>query len=223
MQPLPHGYTNDTRSDGSTVVKLYQGPHRESRRSTERAVLSRLAGVVPVPRLIAAPAGALWMEHVSGIHGQELISAGHAAAVLRSCGQMLRKLQAVNAAAVLPDMPHEPRSVVVHGDYGPNNMLFDPVTFAVSAILDWEWAHLGDPVEDVAWCEWIIRTHHPEAVDALEYLFAGYGSRPPWADRQASALAKCRSMLALPREGGAAASGARRWQQRVEATAAWAE
>jgi aminoglycoside phosphotransferase (APT) family kinase protein len=33
-------------------------------------------------------------------------------------------------------------------------------------VVDWEFAHLGDPVEDLAWCEWIVRMHHPEHVDA---------------------------------------------------------
>ena len=43
MQPLRHGYTHDTRGDGSTVVKRYQGPLAQVRRATERHVLSRLA------------------------------------------------------------------------------------------------------------------------------------------------------------------------------------
>ena len=58
--------------------------------------------------------------------------------------------------------------MLVHDDYGPNNMLFDPVTFATAAVLDWELAHTDDPVADLAWCEWIIRMHHPGAVDQLE-------------------------------------------------------
>lgn len=163
------------------------------------------------------------MEHVKGVHGQELIQAGHAAAVLRSCGETLREIQSVNAADVFPDVPGMFQSVVVHGDYGPNNMLFDPVTFATTAVLDWEWAHPGDPVEDVAWCEWIIRMHHPDAVHALEHLFVGYGNRPPWERRQAAALAKCHSMLALPRAGGTSAPGARRWQRNIEITASWTQ
>jgi aminoglycoside phosphotransferase (APT) family kinase protein len=223
VQPLRHGYTHDTRSDGSTVVKRYRGPYRQARRSAEHLVLSRLSGALPLPRLIAAPAGALCMEHVKGVHGQELIQAGHADAVLRSCGETLRQIQSVKAVDVFPDIPNAFQSVVVHGDYGPNNMLFDPVTFATTAVLDWEWAHPGDPVEDVAWCEWIIRMHHPDAVYALEHLFVGYGGRPPWERRQAATLAKCHSMLALPREGGTSAPGARRWQRNIEITASWKE
>lgn len=47
-------------------------------------------------------------------------------------------------------LPHvdEPASVV-HGDAGPGNFLFE--SGAVTALLDWELAHLGDPIEDLAW------------------------------------------------------------------------
>jgi hypothetical protein len=63
--------------------------------------------------------------------------------------------------------------------------------------------------------------HHPDAVHVLQHLFVGYGSRPPWQRRQAAALAKCYSMLALPRAGGTSAPGARRWQRNIEITASW--
>jgi hypothetical protein len=121
------------------------------------------------------------MQHIAGVHGQDLIAAGHAAAVLRSCGRTLRQVQSVAAADVFDDLPAGSPVVLVHGDYGPNNMLFDPVTVATAAVLDWEWAHPGEPVEDLAWCEWIIRMHHPEAVDELDNLFDGYGG-PPWLE-----------------------------------------
>jgi aminoglycoside phosphotransferase (APT) family kinase protein len=180
-------------------------------------------GVVPVPGLIDDPPGALRMHHVPGVHGQELIQAGHAAGVLRSCGQTLRQVQAVAASAVFDDVPVASSVVVVHGDYGPNNMILNALTFATAAVVDWELAHVGDPVEDLAWCEWIIRMHHPEVVDELPWLFVGYGDRPSWSKRQAAMLAKCRSMLALPRPGGAAASGARRWRHNIEVTGSWTE
>jgi Ser/Thr protein kinase RdoA (MazF antagonist) len=220
---MRHGYTNDTRSDGSIVVKRYAGPFAEIRRSTELAVLSRIGDAVPVPRLLGDPAGALRLEHVGGVHGQELIDDGHAAPVLRSCGQTLRRLQSIDVAAIFPDPPPRAGPVLVHGDYGPNNMLFDPVTFAVTAVLDWEWSCPGDPVEDLAWCEWIVRMHHPAATADLEHLFTGYGSRPPWLDRQAAMLAKCRQMLALPRAGGMSAPGARRWQRNIDRTLSWTD
>jgi aminoglycoside phosphotransferase (APT) family kinase protein len=41
------------------------------------------------------------------------------------------------------------RPVLVHGDYRTGNYLADET--GVTAILDWEGAHLGDPVEDLGW------------------------------------------------------------------------
>ena len=39
---------------------------------------------------------------------------------------------------------------VVHGDFRTGNFLFD-AEGRIGAILDWEMAHLGDPLEDLAW------------------------------------------------------------------------
>jgi len=39
---------------------------------------------------------------------------------------------------------------VVHGDYRSGNFLFEPEG-GITAILDWEMCHLGDPMEDLAW------------------------------------------------------------------------
>ena len=47
---------------------------------------------------------------------------------------------------------HAPRSQVlklVHGDFRLGNFMFDES--GLVAVLDWELAHLGDPVEDLAW------------------------------------------------------------------------
>lgn len=47
----------------------------------------------------------------------------------------------------LPDDP--PRTVLVHGDAGPANFLYHEG--GVTAVLDWEMTHFGDPMEDLAW------------------------------------------------------------------------
>jgi aminoglycoside phosphotransferase (APT) family kinase protein len=47
----------------------------------------------------------------------------------------------------LPDPPV--RSTVVHGDFRPANLLVD--AGRVTAVLDWEFAHIGDPAEDIGW------------------------------------------------------------------------
>ena len=39
------------------------------------------------------------------------------------------------------------RTVLLQGDTGPGNFLFE--NHRVTAVVDWEWAHYGDPMEDV--------------------------------------------------------------------------
>jgi aminoglycoside phosphotransferase (APT) family kinase protein len=207
MERMRHGYSHDTRGDGVTVVKRYVGPDAERRRWTERAALVALAGVLPVPPVLSDPGGDLVTAHVTGVHGQELIEQGHADQVLWSCGVMLRRLQGLD--------PPEAGEVLVHGDYGPNNMLFDPETFEVTAVLDWEWAHAGDPLDDLAWCEWIVRMHHPGELGALDRLFEGYGRRPEWERRQQMWIERCRELLVLV-NGGI-------WEERLEISAGWRE
>lgn len=46
----------------------------------------------------------------------------------------------------VPDRPVRP--VLIHGDTGPGNFLSE--NGRITAILDWEFAHLGDPMEDLA-------------------------------------------------------------------------
>lgn len=47
----------------------------------------------------------------------------------------------------LPDPPGP--VTLVHGDAGPGNFLFEDGR--LTALIDWELAHLGDPMEDLAW------------------------------------------------------------------------
>ena len=46
--------------------------------------------------------------------------------------------------------PQSERLVVVHGDYRLGNFVVDP-GHGLSAVLDWELSHLGDPGEDLGW------------------------------------------------------------------------
>jgi len=47
------------------------------------------------------------------------------------------------------NLPVAPRVAIVHGDYRIGNFL--EVDGRITAILDWELAHLGDPHEDIGW------------------------------------------------------------------------
>jgi aminoglycoside phosphotransferase (APT) family kinase protein len=48
------------------------------------------------------------------------------------------------------------RLVVCHGDVGPGNFMHDDAR--VTALLDWEFVHIGDPMDDLAWLA--FRGHH---------------------------------------------------------------
>jgi aminoglycoside phosphotransferase (APT) family kinase protein len=50
----------------------------------------------------------------------------------------------------VPDHDGEP--VLVQGDTGPGNFMY--VGDRVTAIVDWELAHIGDPMDDIAWLSW---------------------------------------------------------------------
>lgn len=54
------------------------------------------------------------------------------------------------AYAWLQDHRPPPRAdVVVHGDFRVGNLMVEPT--GLSAVIDWEVAHRGDPMEDIAW------------------------------------------------------------------------
>jgi aminoglycoside phosphotransferase (APT) family kinase protein len=55
----------------------------------------------------------------------------------------------------VPDVPGEP--VLVQGDTGPGNLMY--ADGRVTGIVDWELAHLGDPMDDIAWLSWRATQH----------------------------------------------------------------
>jgi aminoglycoside phosphotransferase (APT) family kinase protein len=59
--------------------------------------------------------------------------------------------------------PVSERTVLVHADYKPGNLLLQGDR--VTALLDWELAHLGDPLEDLGWITQPLR--------AAEHTIAG--------------------------------------------------
>jgi len=93
------------------------------------------------------------------------------------------------------------------------------------AVLDWEFAAIPliDNVTDLAWCEWIVRMHHREHVDALDLLFDRYGIRPPWQRRHTAMLQRCRELLDLAHRWEPDGAAERSWRRRIEITTSWRE
>lgn len=223
LETLPHSYTNHTTRSGAVVTKAYQGPDAARRAAGRRPCCGRWPGLPPpagcrFPAVLGWDGGRLRMPFLAGVHGQELIEAGRARAVLRACGQMLAAIHAIDPAAAGLDGAG---GVLVQGDYGPSNVLLDSRGAAVTAVLDWEWAHRGDRAEDLAWCEWIIRMHHPAEVAALPELWAGYGWMPSWPQRQQAMAAQCRALVALYERWEPGGPGVGQWRERLAITQSW--
>ena len=189
----------------------------------EAGALTALSGRLPVPALIGRDGARLIMRFMPGLHGQDLIAAGMARPVLAACGRMLRRIHAIDPALLPSGHPGRAGAVLVHGDYGPNNTLLDPAAQEVTAILDWEWAHTGDRLEDLAWCEWIVRMHHPDQAGALNSFFDSYQDRPAWTARRETMLERCQAMLGMAQRWQPGGATVRQWQRRLAVTGSWTE
>lgn len=64
------------------------------------------------------------------------------------------------------DPPASSRTVLVHGDFKPGNVLLRHGT--IVGLLDWETAHLGDPVEDLGWVTNPVRRREHQIPGAWE-------------------------------------------------------
>jgi aminoglycoside phosphotransferase (APT) family kinase protein len=85
-------------------------------------------------------------------------------------------------------LPDHTELALVHGDFRNGNLLIGPD--GVRGVLDWEIAHLGDPMEDLGWIcvnSWRFGADPPVGgFGTREELFAGYeaaGGRPVDAER----------------------------------------
>jgi aminoglycoside phosphotransferase (APT) family kinase protein len=81
-------------------------------------------------------------------------------------------------------MPEEHESRLVHGDYHLRNVILEPATGAVRAVLDWELSTLGHPLADMG----SLLAYWPEADDGPTLLFAA-SALPGFATRDQLASA----------------------------------
>lgn len=146
--PLDRPFFVMERIDGAATPPTFPAAYPEEmrRRTAEDfvAILARIHradwralgfGFLPDPgpgRAAAESAVALWR----GIYEQDRIEAHPLLA--RAFGWLDRRV------------PSTDRVTLVHGDYRSGNYLHD-VSGRITAMLDWEMAHLGDPHEDLGW------------------------------------------------------------------------
>ena len=172
------------------VEKRFADPARQQ---AEVGALRALAGgPLPVPELLEEAPGAILMTLVAG----ERLDSGSAdlrLARLRASAPLLRRLHAYPPPEGLPPRPDDlavvrryragdgpPLPLVVppsgalafcHGDWTDGNVL--AVGARISAVLDWEAAHLGDPVRELSRAAWGASLKDARSVEAL---VQGYGA-----------------------------------------------
>ncbi len=130
---------------GSILSPDPYGAHREAIGREFYAVLGKIASVDP------RDVGLSDFEGETDIHDVAMHEVARWETVI---DEDEREPQPIVRAAIrwLKRNPPPPaqKIAVVHGDYRTGNFLFDE-TGRIRAILDWEMAHLGDPLEDLGW------------------------------------------------------------------------
>lgn len=190
------GHVRVVERDGRTLVeKRMSDP---ARHDTELRALRALAGSgLPVPEVVASAPGSILMSRMPGDR-LDAASPDERLRALRASGGLLRRLHETPPPAGLapaPDdelivqryraaggpaialavpAPHPP--AFCHGDWTDANLL--AVDGEVSAVVDWEAAHVGDPVRELARAAWGAARKDPRSFGAL---VDGYG-----ADRAAA-------------------------------------
>ena len=195
-----HGFSQVVTWDGEAVVKQFadDAVERATVESTLLAKLAKLAPELPVPRLLPGPTECqVRTAFVDGVLGQEWVAAGRPATdperverhvtFMSHCGRALRLLHRVEADIALPGEG----PVIVHGDFAPYNVIVGPELGDIRAVIDWELAHRGDRVEDLAWMEWNMRIWYSPQPGVLEAFYRAYGTLPPWSERHAAMLERC--------------------------------
>jgi aminoglycoside phosphotransferase (APT) family kinase protein len=149
--PLGRPYLVMQRVEGSTAVgPLLREPHYIARREDfgqQKAQILAVLHRVPVPAQIYGPgadAGGAAAREVARWRGAFALVPGALTPVLDSAFTWLGRH--------LPPPPN--RITLVHGDFRTGNLMYGPE--GIRAILDWEMAHPGDPLEDVGFAQLII-------------------------------------------------------------------
>jgi aminoglycoside phosphotransferase (APT) family kinase protein len=149
----------------------------------------------------------LVQERIDGETIPRRILRGGVSGLASQCGELLARIHQIDPPENLPDadplsqfweqyldcdqpraaldlgfrwlrthpVPPAKRQVVVHGDFRNGNLI---VRNGIRAVLDWELAHRGDPLEDLGWLcvrAWRFGSPHPVGgFGAYEELFGAY-------------------------------------------------
>ncbi|HAQ58487.1 MAG TPA: hypothetical protein DCR32_05655 [Opitutae bacterium] len=195
---LKYGFTNSTRLQGESVIKHFKANSSEDGYTNEVKALGVLSGKLPIPELISSDSEQkkIRTKLVAGIHAADITDSISINQVHQRCGELLANLHAL-PVDLFPQTPNSPDDVIVHGDFNTKNILVSKSDHAIVALLDWEQVHLGKPLEDICWYEWVLRRNDSsnDVSDQLKHFYIGYGTQPSWADRHQGILDRLNSII----------------------------
>ena len=151
-----------------------------------------LADLAGMPMLRSGPFidGDLTIGAFPGVDGLPAFVEQHEEALgLAEADLAALRAVAVDAEALLDTVR---RSCLVHSDLNPKNLLLDPDTLELSAVLDWEYAHAGHPYADLG--NLLRFDREPAFADAV---LAAYTARRGGDPAGALALARAADLWAL--------------------------
>lgn len=178
------------RSRRQLVEKRMADPLRHD---TEVGALRALAGSgLPVPALVEVAPGSILMTYLPGERLDRLDAQRQLDGLTASSG-LLRQLHQMPLPAGLPKAPDDEliirryrdaggpplplrippahRPVFCHGDWTNGNLLVTDTE--ITGVVDWEAAHIGDPLRELSRAAWGASLNDPRSFDAL---VDGYGA-----------------------------------------------
>lgn len=184
LLPKPHWLGEDAEGNPFCVIDYCEGEAlvpRLFRQEVYDGVRSKMAG--QLGRLLAPVHRIEKSDELRKALGEPpadnpaKIQLGLFDAVLRSVQKEPHPVFELAFAYLRDRLPERSEVCLVHGDYRLGNVMFG--VEGIRAILDWELAHWGDPLEDISWPmvrAWRFgRDHLPVGgVGTREELIAGY-------------------------------------------------
>ncbi len=147
--PRPYGYLGDVAGRAAFVTERVAG-ETIGRRVVQRPELAGAREELPMQM-----AAELAKIHALPAEQVAFLAAGGARDVLARLEREVEALDEAHPAIELglawakARAPRPSEEVVLHGDFRVGNLVITGAGLA--SVLDWEFAHRGDPVEDVAW------------------------------------------------------------------------
>jgi aminoglycoside phosphotransferase (APT) family kinase protein len=147
--PLERAFFIMKRIEGNAARPFEREPYGRFAPSIGAALFAHLGRIarsdpagLPLGRhFVRADAASCWREALAHWEAIILRDERHPQPIVRAA---LRRLHR-------NPPPPATKISVVHGDYRSGNFLHDGQGH-IKGILDWEMVHLGDPLEDLAWC-----------------------------------------------------------------------